>query len=252
MKTLSIILVSTFVMSGCMTYQYVTLDSTLPKTPEGAFRIENDTVLVTFHYEGFNCPARIKVYNKLDVPLYVDWRRSAFVVNGQTLQIGNDNSVINASQNSVEVKVTEMFSSSSGQIEGSIVKTPQLGFVAPRSFAQSREITLQGNALSLGDEPGVRSRNPARGFIIRTRYFDRDNSPVSFRTYLTLSTRNDWLTSFSFETPFWAESVGTSSSGPKAIGEHRENRFYLAKPNGAGVFLVGASLGVVILAAAAD
>jgi hypothetical protein len=252
MKTLLIIFLCAFAMSGCMTYQYVTLDSTLPKTPDGEFQIDNDTVLVTFQYMGYNCPARIKVYNKLDVPLYVDWQRSAFIVNDQTVPIGNDNSVINASQSSVEVKLNDTYSSSSGQIEGTIVKAPQLGFIAPRSFAQSRDITLRHSIFQLDDDPGKRSRNPERGYSLRTRYFDRENSPIEFRTYLTLSTRRDLTTTFSFETPFWVDNVATSASGPHVVNNQRYDCFYLSTATGAGVFLASAAVGIVILSASAD
>ncbi len=47
---------------------------------EGDFVQENDTVRISYRFWGENAPVTITIYNKLDEPLYVDWGRSALII----------------------------------------------------------------------------------------------------------------------------------------------------------------------------
>lgn len=48
----------------------------------GEFIIENDSLQIIYNFNGLNTPIHIEIYNKLSKPLYVDWNRSAIIING--------------------------------------------------------------------------------------------------------------------------------------------------------------------------
>ena len=50
------------------------------KNERGDFVQENDTVRISYRFWGENAPVTITIYNKLDEPLYVDWGRSALII----------------------------------------------------------------------------------------------------------------------------------------------------------------------------
>ena len=68
------------VLSGCSRYQYVYINSDLAHDEKKVYYAENDSVKISYKFEGLNCPVSIGIFNKLPVPLYVDWKRSAVIV----------------------------------------------------------------------------------------------------------------------------------------------------------------------------
>ena len=70
-------------LSACSSYYYSMLNSNDPvgeKNERGDFVQENDTVRISYRFWGENAPVTITIYNKLDEPLYVDWGRSALII----------------------------------------------------------------------------------------------------------------------------------------------------------------------------
>ena len=69
--------------SSCSTYYYSTLSSSegvAEKDDFGDFVYENDSVKVVYSFFGYNLPIHITVINNSDQPLYVDWQRSALII----------------------------------------------------------------------------------------------------------------------------------------------------------------------------
>ena len=71
-------------LCSCSTYYYSTLSSTeglVEKDDFGDFIYENDSVKVVYSFFGYNLPIKILVINNSNQPLYVDWQRSALILN---------------------------------------------------------------------------------------------------------------------------------------------------------------------------
>src|SRR5687768_9409652 len=138
MKILSFLLLTSMVVSGCMSYQYGVVSSNIAKTEDGDVVIENDSVRLIYRFSGRNAPAVISVYNKLDVRLYLAWRRSALVVDAQSISHRSDEFPLNASASGMQVQLTESVSSSYHHIEGSVTVPRHISFVPPDSYIVSR------------------------------------------------------------------------------------------------------------------
>ena len=123
MTSRNFLLISCFILlSGCAQYQYVFIDSHLNQNDKKEFIKENDTVMVKYTFSGENMPITITIYNKLQQPLYIDWERSAVIINNV-------------------------------QVNGSFYHDGQISFIAPLSYAivSSNELKNQFIDLDLND-----------------------------------------------------------------------------------------------------
>ena len=80
---LALSVVALFCMSSCSSYYYSVLESNDTigeKNEDKDFVIENDSVFISYCFYGENAPISITVYNKTDEPLFVDWQRSALII----------------------------------------------------------------------------------------------------------------------------------------------------------------------------
>src|SRR5947209_4687068 len=69
-------------LTSCSIYQYATIESsTMNKNEKKEFVTENDTLRLVYNFNGINAPINITVQNKLNVPISIDWQRSALIVN---------------------------------------------------------------------------------------------------------------------------------------------------------------------------
>ncbi|HEX3010094.1 MAG TPA: hypothetical protein VHO90_21005, partial [Bacteroidales bacterium] len=124
------------VLSSCSKFQYVVLKSNLSKNDQKEFFHENDTCLVKYSFEGQNCPLRIEVYNKLSVPIYVDWKKSAVIINNQKYSLWEDRAIISGSTTDYNIKWNKSLSTTSGAIDGTIYRNEQISLIPPKSFTQ--------------------------------------------------------------------------------------------------------------------
>ena len=85
-----------FSLTSCVTYQYATIESDLRKNAVGEIIQENDTVQLRYRFSGRGCPVVVQVHNKLDVPVFLNWDRSAIVLDGKTLNASENALPFNA------------------------------------------------------------------------------------------------------------------------------------------------------------
>lgn len=81
-----------FCMSSCSTYYYSTLasnDRSGSYNVNKDFVIDNDTACIIYSFYGEDGPVSVAIQNNLDKPLFVDWLRSALIVNGKAFSIHN-------------------------------------------------------------------------------------------------------------------------------------------------------------------
>jgi hypothetical protein len=227
-------------LSGCATYQYVAIDSDLPQNNYGEMLIENDTVLIKYKFSGPNCPAVVHIFNKMDVPLYIDWKQSSFILSGKSIGHSDEKLLIAGQTVGAETALTPQTSFAFSNMTGTITNSSAHSFIPPRSYIEGLPVNLRTTffdtrGFEIARRPGVAPQP--------YKFFDREDSPFKFRNYLTLSTFPDMRRTFSYDNEFWAQSIRKSGSRPASQPLKRtQNQFYLSKPTG-----VGAVIGFLVL-----
>src|SRR5258706_7879221 len=133
MRLLSIgLILLTF--SSCASYQYLTLDSPeVQKNNKKEFTWENDTMRLTYNFHGEGGPLSMTVYNKMDKPLFVNWKKSALIRDGQAFSLFDHNVQISGSY-SGSSGGGRYFQSTSGNISGSFDLPEGMNLIPPGSY----------------------------------------------------------------------------------------------------------------------
>ena len=142
------VILGSFIFSGCTKYQYITLSGNVNQNENKAYIFENDTVKIVYSFNGNCFPVSFEIYNKSNFPLYIDWSKSSAIVNGHNISLWKDIATISASSSSEEYKFSKNITYGSSDITGTMVKSEQVTFVAPKSFIQRTPVYLRSGLLS--------------------------------------------------------------------------------------------------------
>jgi len=203
-------------LSGCTEYQYITLNSNLNKNENKEFNVENDTVSIKYKFSGQNFQLSQTIFNKLQVPLYIDWQRTSIIVNGK-------------------------------QLSDSIYED-QTGYIAPQS-----KITIVSNPLMeqfINLKPleaipqAVVNKGENNDWTLLT--FDKETTPLYFRNYLTLTTHDDFTYPMNIDNSFWFSELLQNTSSPSFETKKRLDQFYLRRTTGFGKVL-GWTAGIAVI-----
>lgn len=211
--------------SGCATYQYATVSSSL-KDENSVFIVENDTTKIIYDFSGERGPVKIAIYNKLSAPLYVDWSRSALIIGDLRTTYYNKNATINADvTTSSESRGSVLPRTSS--LEGTIITDQAISFIPPKSWAKEHQLNLSHKPFNL-PAADPKQNEMQHGMIISSFKYDRENTPLNFRSFLTMSTRLDFSSITYFDHSFWISEISQTMITPRNFSPNVD-QFYVKK-----------------------
>jgi hypothetical protein len=239
---------------GCSVYQHVTLKSNLQQNNMLGYLIENDSIAVVYSFNGQNGPIHIELSNKSDRPFYVDWQKSALITNGQSNSLWKDEAIISANSTEYKVLPESEIVSSTSSINGIIEKRDKKTFVPPHSSVSVNSYVLQSKFFT---NPAQKSEKvtfyTAEGKTSARKFsFSKEDSPLNFRIFLSISRDDSFENPFQFDNSFWVSDYCETPVSPKALSVTPENQFYIRKVTGVGRTLFAASLvGILVVGAIA-
>ena len=203
-------------MSSCSAYQYVSVESNLPRDEKQNFVFENDTVALAYTFAGQGFPIKISIFNKLPQPVYVDLARSIIVMNGQ-------------------------------QLNGKFTDTGLLGFIAPQSVITIESIPLRSSFFNISQQDSIKI-NFEEGHRMEAHIFNKESTPMNFRCILAIATNEYYDLPTFYDFPFWVSDIVETTVNQSVQVEKTPNRFYLKRATGAGKFLQGVAIGILVVA----
>ncbi|MGV3706502.1 MAG: hypothetical protein ACO1NU_14100 [Arcticibacter sp.] len=263
MKSLTNLLLSgilLFSLSSCSTYYINTLSSTNMAKDEttGDFEFENDSLKISYRFAGEDAPVKVKVYNKLSTPVFVDWTKSALVFDGQAKGFIPEEIKFKGDI-STSAWRDGNWSSAESTIRGSVQNQKSTSFIPPASGMETtiksfEEGTFGALPESVFNE--VDFFSTLQGDLkVKVGRFDRSNSPMIFRTYLTLYTQDGQKNNtFSFDREFYVSKSVKTTGKPYTILEYNRDAgdvFYTSKLTGYGKTVMGVGVAAAVVGAAA-
>ncbi|GAB4020856.1 hypothetical protein [Spirosoma koreense] len=211
MKTLAFLLLFSAVLLSCSpTIQVVTLRGSNVRPATEGLVMDNDTLTLRYDFASERGLMHITLINKLNQPLYVDWKRSSFIVGQEKLDYWYD---------VADVQLTGTYSGGRysrytvENLSGSVSKEDKISFIPPQTKLEKRQFVLvpsgsirQSGPFNTEQEPSNMS-NRKKPIAVKVYTYSADQSPLTFRNYLTLSTDKDFKTEFHIDTKFWASDV---------------------------------------------
>jgi hypothetical protein len=232
-------------LSSCTKSQFVTVKSDAPASGFSTYFFENDSMKVSYTFKGYNCPVNVQVYNKLSVPLYIQWTKSALIIDGKTVPFWKDESSFSSGTYTTEIDWGGV-SSSHSNTHGTIKRPESVSFIAPQSSVTNSRLYLKEKFFKVASHPKAKKSKKKifllDGPITANHYeFKKEDSPFQFKTYLTISTEQDGSNPTHITNSFWVAEVLQSGN----IGNSyplQDNEFRLVKATGFGTVVGGTVL----------
>lgn len=246
-------------LTSCSKYYINTVSSNnmLKDKGTGEFLLENDSVRISYGFAGKDAPVRVKVYNKLQVPLYVDWARSSLVYNGNAKSLVPDEIKFGGSI-STDTRNISGLSLAESTMQGTVRTAKEVTFIPPNSGI---ETTLQAfeheffKNLSDSLYKETDYLSTSQGTVkVKAGNFDSSNTPLAFRTYLTLYTQDGQKnTPFAFDKSFFVSKSIRTSGKPLSFFEYSQpsaDVFYNSSTTAYGKTMTGVGIAAAVGAAA--
>ena len=234
------------------------------KEDNGHFVFENDTVRVDYVFWEERGILAYKVANKLGVPIYIDWSRSAFIKNDEKFDYWIDeektkavayyqgydvsasfwHNVYSNFQNGHTVNYGIPYvlglSESETLSASTTTKPERIAFIPPHSF-----IVPSGRTFHLFSVSGTKLRTDRE--YIEVTVYNEDNKPVKvkryyaeyspnesilkFRNFLMMSTKKDFSTEFYIDNAFYVSNIYEMEAAAFLESLRKPNNFYLRLPD---------------------
>jgi hypothetical protein len=193
--------------------------TTNTRSDGGYYSFETDTLKIIYSFWANNGVLSFTIFNKLDKPLYVDWKNSSFIRNGKALYYWLDESQTNMiSQNSGFIYKGPLLSPGYSINYGNqntsahTVKPERITFIPPHSYCYKSEFYLWPNSIfkfnnNVKEEIVKRNDKPNKKTKVYHEEYSLVNSPLTFRNFLAFSFSENSNSYFFADNEFYLTTV---------------------------------------------
>jgi hypothetical protein len=232
MRTFLFAMLAVIFFTSCTEYQYLTLSGdNISKNDKSEFETENDTLKITYHFDGYKGRIGITVYNKTNQPLEINWRKSFVIMKDKATSYFNSTEYV---RGNIDTANKFLLGSPVANFSGHILVNEPVQYIPPKSFINKIPMTLLVDFLGLPFENEKKeSFNVMPGYAISYKEisFEKEKSPIAFRSYLSFATGHDALLyEFAVEHKFYVSEVWQTSTEPTNFpGDwlNRGDKFYV-------------------------
>ncbi|GAB3950975.1 hypothetical protein GCM10028805_30150 [Spirosoma harenae] len=210
MKYVTFLLVSAVLLASCSPkVQVVTLRGSNLHPAEEGLVMDNDTLTLRYNFASERGLMHLTLVNKLNKPLYIDWKRSSFIIGQEKVDYWYDVADVNFEGTTLRYNRYR----SSTSFNGQIAKEDRISFIPPQTKLDKKQFVIvpSGTVRLTGqfktEQEPSKSTDSKKPVDVNIYTYQANESPLTFRNYLTLSTDKDFKTEFNIDTKFWASDV---------------------------------------------
>src|SRR5579863_371491 len=204
-----------FSMTACNPWQYMTVNSPqLSRNEFNQFVFENDTLRLIYDMAGDGGQVTLRILNKTSQPLTINWEKSAFIRNQQSISLIDKDVIIHGR--------TIRYSRYSSTFIGSFPHSGDVGLIPPGSEISNDLPTLAKTGplqVYVPDslpQKKLAETNGINSVKFRQLHYDESGSPIRFKAYLTFSIGHD-NKEFSLTNNFYVSDVYQADGGPESF-----------------------------------
>jgi hypothetical protein len=222
--------------NSCAGYKYYTVNSAgVAQNDNHEFVIENDSLRLVYNFNGFNAPVNITIQNKLSVPVYIDWQRSALIVNDQAISYVPSEMRIDGGFNGTSYKYgnSSGYKTTSGHIQATASLPPSVDFMPPQTYLTKRQLSIPNSFIEQVPETAFHREKykvmEGRTVFVKRANFTEATTPLRFRSYLTIMVGEVTTKPLNLEHSFYVSELMTTGTVPTdmhIISAGKGNMFY--------------------------
>lgn len=225
----TLLFISLFFLTSC-TYQYLTVSGVnLTKKENHSFQSENDSLKLDYSFKDYHAKVGINIYNKLNEPIEIDWKKSAIIVGDNATSYYKPSSSFSGTLESTNLPNTQR------NIQGTVIGNEVIESIPPKSSIFREPIFMPIEKIdNLPEKQFQKVSSETSSHIFwdyKTIKFEKEKSPIVLRSYLTFRTLVAGVQKeFSIEHQFYISEIWNSTTSPEEFPENvvrRNDRFYL-------------------------
>lgn len=226
-------------LSSCSIVQvmYTNPTSELIKEDNGQFYYEDDTIKILYSFWEENGIMAFSIFNKLNVPIYVDWKKSSFISYGVKSNYYSENEVVETKGKSVNspylFKGTYDWSRwyqgdvNTWQSNSVVLKDERIMFLPPKASTGKAKYKLTNGYANM-DNAYNKKVGDDKQIKVRVLDIDKDSTDFFFRNFITYSTKESFDNEYYINNEFYIRKV--VEVAPSYLdGFARANRFYVKR-----------------------
>lgn len=244
MKKITGLALLLILLLSCKTYvQVFETKSSDIQLEENAYVFENDSLQITYDFWAEKGLMTFTIFNKLDVPLYVDWKKSSYIDNSVKLNywIDQEHTESKAYYESyyyaipfVPGKTTE------GTIVSSTTKAERITFIPPRSkYTRSQLYIYPYDEYKFNKTEKYtevpRNDKPNKMTKVYELDYSKETSPIVFRNFLSFSDSENFEEEFYVDHEFYVSNIkeiDTRHFEQVKYDETKQGKWFLRDENG--------------------
>ncbi len=254
--------------TSCSTYYVSVLNSPdlARDDQKGEYFFENDSIKITYNFFGENAPISIRILNKLNQPLYIDWQRSALIIDSEATSFMGEHMDISGSisTSGTSSRITRDWTNTSSRssLDATAALPQSTSFIPPRSSVERTHLELQHVYYQNIPDSVYRRLQLAQlngnTAPVRLGKFSEESSPLAMTSYLTLYTinqENERAQPMIFEQDFYVSEVMKMRTNPKNLLSYQNQDgdvFFFREVKGKGWGTAGAIVAIAGAGIAAD
>lgn len=243
--------------SSCSHYQYITINAhDIKSNDKHEFIEENDSVSIRYSFYGPDAPINLVVENKTDVPIFIDWSRSALIVDDKAISYMSNVIPIEGSLNGSSISWDQNgYVTSSGSVYATATLPDNISFIPPGSYIDKNPMSVTNQLMTVPDSAFHTEKiSLSNGSFIKVRHalFTEQSSPLRFKSYLTLTFGDQNSKAVAYQRSFYISELYDTPTDPETFltNRERDDQFYVKESSGMGQGF-GVVAGVALLSAAA-
>ncbi|MBK5214790.1 MAG: hypothetical protein JJE55_14150 [Flavobacteriaceae bacterium] len=199
---------------GCKTYvQVFETKADNVKTVDQTYVFENDSLKIIYNLWGKKGLMKFEIYNKLNVSLYIDWRKSSYIANDVKLNYWEDVERTNSLYASYYFDNSLLRTrSSAGVSTSATVKEERITFIPPKSKYTRGQFYIIPWSFVVLDKNGPYTEVALREGSKKTtkvfyKEYNKNTTPRVFRNFLTFSLTENFTEEFYVDNEFYISKI---------------------------------------------
>jgi hypothetical protein len=215
-------IISIIVLSGCASNDIL---CTAPRSPgisednNGNWTYENDTIRITYSFWAEKGVMAMIIQNKLNVPIYIDWKKSSYIDRGHKLDYYSEALTTKSVTGWADAPYlykgpydwSHWYPVNLGVAvsQGIIEKQERVSFIPPHSYNEWHRYRLLTESINM--------KNPTIEYIsvvgkqsklkVRVISANQDNARIFFSNYLTYSTKENFESEQDVDNQFYINKI---------------------------------------------
>lgn len=213
--------ISLYCLFSCKTAQVIKMQSNNAHIEDKVLVFENDSVKVIYDFWHNKGIVGFAIYNKLNIPIYVDWKRCSYIVNGKKLDYWADveqtkTVAVYGGYSYRGPLLAPGYVANAGVGTSSSIKTKpeKITFIPPKSYiyrsdfliVPSGEFDFKSNNVITTYLPISWKDNSSKTIGVKRLDYSK-NSPFSIRNFLSLSVSEEFKSIFYVDNQFTVTEV---------------------------------------------